>query len=367
MHLAYSAQRAVEENINLPFIYFLDSGRSALVCALRALGVGAADEVILSSFNCPAVIDAICSVGATPVFVDVNNRGGINVDDLERRITFRTKALLVTHIYGIVEDLSVLQAIATKHHCAIINDLAQTFELLNSPKRLHENGDISIYSFGAEKHIHAWGGGSIGTHDAELSKKIQEVVLSISIETHLARYCLERFLYYIRFYLYRTLPRVLILNLHTHKSSTDIVVHEQITPRTIHPFQLFLLDQKLKTYPAEQKETIANAKLLEEKLGQHMFLADARHSNSHLLYATIIVDPEKRFMIARRLAKDGIQTTWNYVPLYYYEAYEKYQKGEYPSTERLWKQVLSVPFRYPLTRHRVQEIAERILAHIHED
>ena len=91
-----------------------------------SLGIGRGDEVITTIYTCVSTVTAITSVGAVPVFVDINDSDYcMNVNEIERKITSRTKALVSVHLYGSVCDLDRLNEIAKKHNLYLIEDAAQ--------------------------------------------------------------------------------------------------------------------------------------------------------------------------------------------------------------------------------------------------
>ena len=107
------------------FTYF--RGRVALAAILRGLGVKAGDEVALQAFTCVAVPEAIMSIGAIPVYVDVEP-GGINMDaeDLARKIGAATRAIVIQHSFGLPADVAQLTSIARDNNLPLVEDCAHT-------------------------------------------------------------------------------------------------------------------------------------------------------------------------------------------------------------------------------------------------
>lgn len=121
-----SFEQAFANSLGVPYVVGCNSGTDALVLALRALDIGAGDEVISCSFSFFATAEAISSVGATPVFVDVEaDTYLIDLEQIEAAITPATRALLPVHLFGRPVNMEQLMAIANKHGLKVIEDCAQ--------------------------------------------------------------------------------------------------------------------------------------------------------------------------------------------------------------------------------------------------
>src|SRR3972149_5387123 len=99
-----------------------NSGRSALLAILRAFGVGAGDEVIVQAFTCVAVPNSVRWAGATPVFTDVDETLNLDTVDCARKITKRTKAIIVQHTFGVPAAMDAIVSLGRKHNLVIIDD-----------------------------------------------------------------------------------------------------------------------------------------------------------------------------------------------------------------------------------------------------
>ena len=138
------------------------SGTTALHLALLALGIGQDDEVLTSNFTYVASTNAILMVNAKPVFCEINPTDlNIDVDDLERKITAKTKAILVTNVFGFMCDFNRIQAIAKAHNLYVIEDAAESFGAKLGGKYSGTFGDISTFSFFGNKTITTGEGGMV--------------------------------------------------------------------------------------------------------------------------------------------------------------------------------------------------------------
>jgi dTDP-4-amino-4,6-dideoxygalactose transaminase len=145
------------------------SGTTALHVALLAHGIGAGDEVITTSFSFIASANAALYVGARPVFADIDpNTLNIDPDDVERRITPRTKAIMPVHLYGNPADLDRLVSIAQRHNLVLIEDACQAHGATWRGQPVGSFG-TGCFSFYPTKNITTGEGGIITTNDAELA------------------------------------------------------------------------------------------------------------------------------------------------------------------------------------------------------
>ena len=149
----------------------VSSGTAALDVAIEALGISKGDEVILPSFTIISCINQIVRVGAIPVLVDSDpNTWNMNINQIEEKITIRTKAIMVVHIYGLPVDLDPVISLAKKYNLKVIEDAAEMHGQTYKGKPCGSFGDISTLSFYPNKHITTGEGGMILTNDDQLAK-----------------------------------------------------------------------------------------------------------------------------------------------------------------------------------------------------
>lgn len=153
-----------------------NNGTIALYLALKCLGIKQGDEVLVTDFSFYASASTIYWVGATPVFVDISLKDfNMNVSEIEKKITKRTKAILAVHIYGQSVDMDPLIEIAKKHNLKIIEDACQGLGVFYKNKR-HTGtmGDAGCFSFFADKTITTGGeGGMVVTNNKELYEEMR--------------------------------------------------------------------------------------------------------------------------------------------------------------------------------------------------
>jgi dTDP-4-amino-4,6-dideoxygalactose transaminase len=152
----------------------LASGTDALMLALQAVGVGHDDEVVTVSATFIATVGAIVSVGATPVFVDVDDGIVMDPSKVEAAITPKTKAILPVHWTGNMADMPALAEIARRHDLPIVEDACHAIGARLNGAAAGAIGDIACFSFHPVKHINAWGdGGMLVTRSDEIDASVR--------------------------------------------------------------------------------------------------------------------------------------------------------------------------------------------------
>jgi perosamine synthetase len=152
------------------------NGSAALDAAVAALGLTAGDEVILPTFTIISCASAVLRAGAVPVVVDSDpETWNMRPDQVEDRITPKTKAIMVVHMYGLPADMNPILAIARDRGLKIIEDSAETHGASYRGKPCGSFGDISIFSFYSNKHVSTGEGGMIATDDDALAARCRSL------------------------------------------------------------------------------------------------------------------------------------------------------------------------------------------------
>ncbi len=154
-------------------VSLFNSGRSALLAILRAFDIGKGDEVLIQAFTCVAVPNSVLWAGAKPVFADIDTTYNLDVRDAERKITPRTRAMIVQHTFGIPARMDELAALCRKHKLLLIEDCAHSLGAAYKGKKVGSMGDAAFFSFGRDKVVSSvWGGAAIvrSTFKAEGAK-----------------------------------------------------------------------------------------------------------------------------------------------------------------------------------------------------
>ena len=153
------------------------SGTDAAIMAMMAEGIGPGDEVIVPAFSFMATAETVVLVGATPVYVDVDeDTYCINIEQIEKAITPKTKAIQPVSLYGQVADMDAINTIAKKHNLIVIEDAAQSFGATYFGKKSGALSKYGVTSFFPAKPLGCYGdGGAVFTNDDQMSERMKQI------------------------------------------------------------------------------------------------------------------------------------------------------------------------------------------------
>jgi dTDP-4-amino-4,6-dideoxygalactose transaminase len=287
----------------------LASGLDALWLAFRILGIGKGDEVIVQGNTYIASVMGITINGATPVFVEPDEYFNIDADRIEEKITDKTKAVLVVHLYGQASRMDKIVDICRRHKLRLVEDCAQSHGSCFKGKTTGTFGDIGCFSFYPSKNIGAFGdAGAIVTDDEALAKEMKIY----------RNYGSEK-----RYY-----NKVVGTN-----SRLDEIQAALLKVRLSHAREL---NEEKQRIAAEYDKRLANP-LIE--------LPRIREGADHI-YHQYVIRCRERDRLIQYLKENGISTIIHYpIPPHLAQAYEYlgHKKGDYPITEACAGEVLSIP------------------------
>jgi len=303
----------------------VNSGTSALHLALLAYGIKERDEVITVPNTFIATAEAISYTGAKPVFVDVNEKNyTIDTDLIEETITDRTKAIIPVHLYGQPADMDPIIDIARKYNLFIIEDCAQAHGAEYKGKKVPIIS-TGCFSFYPGKNLGAYGeGGAVLTDDGEIAEKIIMLRDHGQKEKHRHKYI---------GYNYR-----------------------------MDGFQGAVLNTKLKYLNKWIEQRRDKARLYNQLLSG---VAETPREDDYAkhIYHLYVIRTKEREKLAKYLKSKEIDTGMHYpTPIHLQEAYSSlgYKPGDFPITEKVVKEILSLPIFPELTEDQVRYVAETI-------
>jgi UDP-2-acetamido-2-deoxy-ribo-hexuluronate aminotransferase len=311
------------------------NGTDALQIAMMALGLKPNDEVILPVHTYVATAEVIALLGLTPVFIDVNeDTFNIDVDQIEEKITAKTKAIVPVHLYGQCADMEPLMKIAKKYNLHVIEDAAQalgaTYTFSNgTTQKAGTIGSIGTTSFFPSKNLGCFGdGGAIMTHDASLAEKFKMIA----------------------------------------NHGQKVKYHHEIigVNSRLDTMQAAILSVKLNYLNEYMEKRQSVAAYYDKNLsGIRGLQTPTRAKNStHVFHQyTLKIADNRRDDLKKYLEQKGIPTMIYYpVPLHLQKAYynEKTGKGSFPVTERLSQTVISLPIHTEMTSEQLAYICTSI-------
>lgn len=170
-------QQRLAEYHGLERIHLCSSGTCAMELALRGLGIGPGDEVVMAAYDFKANFQNVICVGAVPVLIDIlPDTSQLNPDQLVGAMTAQTRAVIVSHLHGGVVSLARVCEIAKSHGIAVIEDACQNPGALIGGRRSGATGDVGIHSFGGSKLLTAGRGGAVMTNRDDIAERIRRYV-----------------------------------------------------------------------------------------------------------------------------------------------------------------------------------------------
>lgn len=169
-------EQKMSETVGRKYGIAVSNGTAALEIAAQALGITEGDEVIMPTFTIISCAMAITKLGAIPVLVDSDlYTWNMNVDEIEAKITEKTKAIMIVHLYGLPVEVDKVLELAKKYNLKVIEDAAEMHGQTYTGRPCGSFGDISTFSFYPNKHITTGEGGMVVTDDEELSDRCRSL------------------------------------------------------------------------------------------------------------------------------------------------------------------------------------------------
>ena len=311
------------------------NGTAALDVAVDALGIGPGDEVIMPTFTIISCIGQIVRAGAKPVLVDSDPvTWNMDITQIEEKITPRTKAIMVVHIYGLPVDMDPVMEIAERHGLKVIEDAAQMHGQTYKGKPCGSFGDISTFSFYPNKHITTGEGGMVVTNNEQLSDDCRSL-RNLCFQPE-KRFVHERLGWNLR-----------MTNLQAALGLAQLEQLDDFVKRKRHMGNLYselLLDLPNVQLPLSKTDYAENiywvyGLLLDEKLG---------------------IDAEEAM---HRLSEKGIGTRPFFCPMHMQPILKRmglFENETYPVAEKLYSQGFYIPSGMALTDEQVDKVSEAV-------
>lgn len=311
-YLLGEKNKAFEENFakycETKFSIGCANGLDALHLAIRAYDFPKDSEIIVPANTYIASILAISNCGLKPILVEPNlETYNIDADLIEAKITEKTKAIVVVHLYGQAAEMEKIWELAKKYNLKIIEDCAQAHGAIYQGKKVGNLGDIGCFSFYPGKNLGALGdGGSITTNDEEVAIKIRAI----------ANY-------------------------------GSLIKYENIYKglnSRLDEIQAAILDLKLQFLDADNQQRREIAKIYRENIKNEKIILLKPYKEESHVWHLFVIRTKDRDKLQEYLKIKGIQTLIHYpIPPHKQNAYKEWNNLSFPITEKIHKEVLSLP------------------------
>lgn len=327
-------ERELAEYCDAKFAIGCASGSDALLLALMAVGVGPGDEVITTPYSFFATVSAVTRLGAVPVFVDIDRKTfNLDVEQVETKITPRTKAVQPVHLYGQCAETAKLVETTRTRGVAVVEDAAQAIGAAEDGRQAGTIGDVGCFSFYPSKNLGGMGdGGFMTTDDEELAHKLRALRVHGSEEKYYHKY----------------------VGLNSRLDG----------------FQGAILRAKLPHLEDWTENRRANAAryrtyFTDVGLAENVVLPYERPDARHTYNQFVVRVPGRRDELRSFLAERGVGTDVYYpVSLHLQECfrYLGHVEGEFPESELASRETLALPIYPELRNEQQQYVVEQIAA-----
>ena len=313
-------EKKVAEFCGTKYAVGVNSGTDALFLSLKAVGVGPGDEIITTPFTFIATAGVIANCGAKPVFADIeSDTFNISPEHIEGLITPRTKAIIPVHLFGQMADMDEIMSIAQKHNLYIIEDAAQAIGAEYKGKKAGTIGDLGCLSFFPSKNLGAYGdGGMVITNNEKLAEKIR------LLKNH------------------GSSPKEKYLNLIVGTNSR------------LDALQAAILRVKLNYLPDWSRERAKKAVYYSENLkGVGDIMTPVIGQKRNHIFHQYTIRTKARDELKKYLEEKEIPTMIYYpLPLHLQPAFQGLglKSGDFPESEKISKEVLSLPIYSELSQ-----------------
>jgi dTDP-4-amino-4,6-dideoxygalactose transaminase len=294
---------------------------------LRAVGIGPGDEVITVSHTFIATAEAIQLAGARPVFVDIDPKTYLmDVAQVETAITPRTKAILPVHLYGQTVDMDPLFEIANQHDLYVIEDACQAHGAAYKGRRAGGLGDAAAFSFYFSKNLGAFGeAGMVTTDNPDIAQRVR------------------------------------MLRDHGSPSKYN---HEHLGMNArLDELQAVVLRAKLPHLEAWNQQRRQHAARYAELLQDSSVFTPFKCPENEHVYHLYVIRTSARDEMLAWLKEQGVFGGIHYpVPIHLQPAMRSlgYQKGDFPETERVVNEIISLPMYPELTEEQIEYVAQKV-------
>ena len=335
-------ERAFAEYLGVKHAIAVSSCTAALHLSLVVTGIGSGDEVITTPYTFTATAEAIRYVGAKPVFVDIDAQTlNIDIANIEQAITPRTKAIMPVHIAGLPCDMDALQDICQNHNLLLIDDAAHAIPVEYKARYIGNIGDLSAFSFYANKNMTTGEGGMITTNSDAFAEPLRTMRLHGIDKDAWARQSR------------RSIWQYDIATEGYKYNMTDIQAAMGLC-------QLLKLNKQ-----HERRQNLAQ--LYQSELAKFPQITppfapvNPREHAWHLYIIQLHTGNRDEFVEALRDA--NIECSVHYIPLHLFEFYQTkygYSKGDFPRAEEAYERVVSLPLHPGLSEKDVHIVIDTI-------
>jgi dTDP-4-amino-4,6-dideoxygalactose transaminase len=341
----------VREYLGMRFALPVNRGRTAIELGLRAMGVGPGDDILMPSFVCHSVIDAVLSTGATPVFADIDETLNVTASSVEAALTPKTKCVIVAHLFGRPAAIDEIEKLLTAKGIALMDDAAQALGARRGGRLLGSFGACGILSCGPGKPLAGAAGGLLLTNDRRLYERAAAIQQDLERPGDVAGRAIQFWL--VRRFRRYTLPFTILTERVRGRGTERAHVNARLSnmDATIAIAQFDALDLNAMARRQNARTLLDVLSMLPGRLVTDFSPDGIVVKFVHLISLSGPTVQEAIGILARH----GIEAQGGYSPLHTGRA----DDARLPNTVALWRRVLCVPVEIPSEMSRPIPFVQR--------
>ena len=323
----YQFEKSFAKIIGTKYAVGVNSGTDAIKLSLKVLGIQKGDEIITAANTFVATVGAITEIGAKPIFVDCDDTFCMNVDQVEKKITKKTKAIVPVHFTGYMTNMIKLNKIAKKYKLPIVEDACQSILAYINKKNAGTWGNFGAFSLHPLKNINVWSDGGVITTNNYSDYKKLKLLRNHGLSDR---------------------DTVKICGYNSRLDTFQAVVGNWLLPSAKKiAFNRIKTANYLDTHLKKIKEITIPPRIINQKIVYHLYIVFAENRNDLLNYCQ----------------KKGIEAKIHYpVPIYRQKALKflKHKKGDFPITDAHTKKIITFPCHQHLTKKEIDYIIKTV-------
>jgi len=373
-------EEVFKKYLGIKYAISFNSGRSAFLAILNSLGLEKGDEVLFQAFTCNAAVNPILWAGLKPIYVDINEKTfNIDIEDLKRKITPKSKIVAVQHTFGLPVDLDKILEICRQNNLILIEDCAHSLGAEYQGKKVGTFGKAAFFSFSRDKVISSVYGGMTVTNDDELAKKLKKYQAEVGSPPNF--WIFQQLLHpvlmnWLILPIYSILGKYLlilfqwlhILSKAVHWKEKRGEKPEYFPKKLPNALAILALNQfkKLEKFIAHQKET---ARFYDENFtGYPDFILPEANSQRIYLRYSILIEKRNRDKILKEARKERIflDDGWRKTPIVPPDTNQEkmqYISGSCPRAEKIAKNILNLPTHININLRDARKIVDFLKSH----
>ncbi len=328
----YEFEKKIQEYLGVKYAIAVNTGTTAIHLALASIGIKAGDEVVVPSLTFAGSIQPIVALGARPVFCEIEpDTLNIDLEDARKRITKKTRAIIVVHYGGMACDMDKALKIGKRYKIRIVEDAAHAFGSFYNGRKIDSFGDVACFSFDPIKNLTCGEGGCVTTSSARLAEILRRKrLLGISKDTW-ARYKNKKSWFY----------EVVTEGYRYHMSNVNAAIG-------------LAQFKKAEKFIQKKKRIVRDYDNFFKSINGIELLKRNYRETAPFNYTIRIKANRDKFI--KYMQDNGVSVGVNYIPNHIQPFFRRFKAKRLPVTEKVWKEIVSLPLYSDMTVKETEKV-----------